>query len=159
MPAAPVPERGLLLASFSINSNLFRLPGATLRFKRISRLNDARSMSHDTISGSRKADAAFRRYIENVCIQKFENRNAHLFITPVALSRYDAEPIFAPQFLSGQHLDDIQKLLSDQPFKLAKRFLLENGTDLRRFDGFTFLKKQFSDFFEQRQRRDSGSSF
>jgi len=100
-----------------------------------------------------ESDAAFRRYVENVCIQEFENGNAHLFITSIALSCYGSERFFAPQFLSHQHLDDLQKRLSNQAFELAKRFLLENGTDLSSLRSLTFLKKQLSNLSEQRQRR------
>src|SRR5207237_10253698 len=85
--------------------------------------------------------------------QDFANRNRHLVITSIALPSDDSEPIFASQFLPGQCLDDIQKLLSDEPFKLAKVFLLKNGTDLSPFRSLTFLKQQFSNFSEQRSRR------
>ena len=59
----------------------------------------------------------------------------------------------ASQFLSDQRFDDIQELLSDQAFKFAKGFLLEDGTDLNSFRSLAFLKKQLSNFPEQRYWR------
>src|SRR5437870_2585414 len=86
-------------------------------------------------------DAAFGRYVKNICIQKFENGDAHLFITSVALPGYCSEPIFASQFLSDHRLYHIQEFLSDQPFQLAERFFLENGTHLGSLRNFAFFKK------------------
>src|SRR2546425_886830 len=46
-----------------------------------------------------------------------------------------------------------QKILDDQAFKLAKRFLLKNRAQLAPFIPFAFFEKQFPDFSEQRYRR------
>src|SRR3989442_1502220 len=100
-----------------------------------------------------ESDATVRSDVEHVRVKEFEDRDAHLLITSTALSSDDPEPVFTVQLFPGQCLDNIQELLGDQAFKLAKRFFLENRAYRASFLPFTFTEKKLSNLFEQRHRR------
>ena len=86
-----------------------------------------RSMSQDSMSGSRKGDTVFDRDIEDVCVQKLENGDPHLLVASVAELSHQPEPLFTFQFLLGDSLGDIQELLRDQALEFSERLLLENA--------------------------------
>jgi hypothetical protein len=61
------------------------------------------------------------------------------------------EPVFTFQFLSGDFLDHIQKLLRDQEFEFTEGLVLENRRYLFLFVRFALSKHQLSNLFEQRR--------
>ena len=87
-----------------------------------------------------------RGYIEYICVQEFEDSNAHLFIASIAQSSHEAKPGFAPQFFPGQRLDHVQQFLGHQPFKLAEGFFLKNRADLCPLAPFALFNDQLANF-------------
>src|SRR6266545_3798510 len=64
-----------------------------------------------------------------------------------------AEPLFTFQFLSGDALDHVQKLLCDEAFEFAKGLLLKNRSYFLPFFGRALLQYQLSNLMKQRRRR------
>ena len=96
-----------------------------------------------------EADAIFNRNVENVGIQKFEDSDSHFLVTPAAHSCYKMQPVFAFQFFFGDPLGNIQELLRDQPFQLAKWPRFKNSADFFLFFRRAFAQNQLSNSREQ----------
>ena len=89
------------------------------------------------------------RQAENIRIQELKEGDPHLFIALAGESSHQAEPVFTVQFLFGDLLDHIQKLLCDEAFEFAEGLLLKNDPYLFFFGGYALAKNQLSNFFKQ----------
>ena len=112
-----------------------------------------RSMSQESMIGSRNETQFFDGDIEDLRVQKFQNRHSHLLIAAAAHLSHQPQPLLASQFLLGDALGDVQKFLRDQTFELAKRLLLENPAHFLFFVGLAFAKDQLTALLEQRPGR------
>ena len=66
--------------------------------------------------------------MEDIRTEKLEDRYPRLLITPVAELHYQTEPLFTFQFLFGDFLRYIKKLLGDQALEFSEWLLLKNST-------------------------------
>jgi hypothetical protein len=72
-----------------------------------------------------------------------------LFIASASESRHQAEPVFTVQFLFGDLLDHVQKLLCDEAFQFAEGLLLKDRSYLSFLGGYALAENQLANFFEQ----------
>src|SRR6476646_5581728 len=94
-------------------------------------------------------DAVFNRDVEDIRIEKLQDRYPRLLVTPLAELRYQTEPLFTFQLLFGDSLRYIQKLLGDQALEFPEWLLLENPTYSLPLLRTAFAENQFSEFFKQ----------
>ena len=89
------------------------------------------------------------RQAEDIRIQELKEGNPHLFIRSAGESSQQVEPVFTVQFLFGDLLDHVQKLLCDETFEFAEGLFLKNDPDLFFFGGYALAENQLSNFFKQ----------
>ena len=91
--------------------------------------------------------------MEDIRIQELQDHDARLFIASAAEPSYRAKPRFTLQLLSGDSLDDVQKLLCDEAFKLAKGLLRKDRLDLLLLFRWALAQNQFSSLCKQGRGR------
>src|SRR5713101_5261813 len=123
------------------------------------------SVKHDIHAEGREVDiprvdqriqegnAVFQRHVEDVRVQKLEDHDAHLLVASAARSSHRAEPFFAFQFLPGDPLYHVQKLLGDEALELTERLLLENRPYLLPSSRRALAQNQVSNFLKHGGRR------
>src|SRR5258708_34911283 len=88
-------------------------------------------------------------HVEDLSLQELENADSHRFIATAAESRHRVEPGFTFQFVFGDFLDHVQKLLCDEAFEFSERLLFKNRTYLFFFGGCALAENQLSNFLKQ----------
>ena len=89
------------------------------------------------------------RQAEHIRIQELKEGNPHLFIGSAGESSHQVEPVFTVQFLFGDLLDHVQKLLCDETFEFTEGLFLKNDPYLFFFGGYALAENQLSNFFKQ----------
>src|ERR1700694_6067062 len=91
--------------------------------------------------------------MEHVGVQKLEDYDPHLLIASATEASHRAEPLFTFQFLSGDSLDHVQKLLCDEAFEFTKGLLLKDRSYVLLFVRRELAEHQLSNLMKQRRRR------
>src|SRR5207302_4996594 len=87
-----------------------------------------------------KGSAVRNRDVKDIGVQKLEDAYAHRFIALAAEARHRTESGFTLQFVFGDFLYHVQKLLRDEALEFTEGLLLKNGPDLFFFSRRTLAK-------------------
>ena len=75
--------------------------------------------------------------------------HSYLCIASAAESSHQVKPVFALQFLFGDSLDHVRKLLCDEAFEFAEGLLLKNCTYSFFFVGCALAENPFANFLNR----------
>ena len=90
--------------------------------------------------------------MENVRVEKLENRQAHFLKGPPAKLSHQAKPLFASQFFPAKPLDDIQDLLRHEAFEFTEGLLSRRSALPPHVAGHRTCEEPVPARFEKRRR-------
>ena len=112
--------------SRSTNSIVVRCSGASRRFNTISIPNVARSMFHDSISGSRHVTQLSAEMLKMSVSRNSRTMRVQLIVTAIAERRHSSQPSLILELRPGDALHHVQQFLRHEALERAERLLLED---------------------------------